>query len=124
SCDDNPTQCVPVQAYGSHGHQVLHNGNLLFFGVSESQSEHAAYEYSINREGLMPTATLQWSYAPGLQSIILGDVERLPNGNTLVTYSNAGLIHEVSPEGELVQSFKDTRFGYTSFRTRLYGPPQ
>ena len=123
-CDDNPAQCVPVQTYGSHGHQVINNGNLLFFGQSESQSEHAAYEYSINREGLTPTTTLQWSYAPGLQSLILGDVQRLPNGNTLVTFSHAGVIHEVSPEEELVQSFQGSRFGYTNFRTMLYGPPQ
>jgi len=71
------------------------------------------------------TATLEWEHVDRGQSVILGDVQRLPNGNTLVTYSTVGEIHEVSPAGDLVQSLSITGpFGYASFRESLYGPPQ
>jgi hypothetical protein len=125
-CDDDVNQCMPVSPLGNHGHQLLENGNLLFFGMFGTDlTKHAAYEYSINRDGVTPTSILEWSYAPGLQSITFGDVQRLPNGNTLVTFSQSGIIHEVSPQEQLVQSFEDPdRFGYAHFRATLYGPPQ
>jgi hypothetical protein len=56
----------------------------------------------------------------------MGDVQRLPNGNTLVTYSYQGLIHEVSPEGALLQQLSwgiGGAVGYSMKRASLYGPP-
>jgi hypothetical protein len=47
----------------------------------------------------------------------------LPNGNTLVTFSQGGLIHEVDSTGKLVMSLKTSGFGYTEFRESLYGAP-
>ena len=51
--------------------------------------------------------------------------ERLANGNTLVTYSMDGVIAEVSPAAALVQTltFPGARFGYSTFRETLHGPP-
>jgi hypothetical protein len=72
------------------------------------------------------TATKQSrEYRPGVQSPVLSDVQRLPNGNTLVTFSVAGEIHEVSPTGQLVQKLDSSAnsFGYAEFRKTLYGPP-
>ena len=54
---------------------------------------------------------------------MLGDVQRLPNGNNLVTFSTSGQIHEMTPSGTLVAKFTSTAFGYTEFRESLYGPP-
>jgi hypothetical protein len=54
---------------------------------------------------------------------VLGDVQRLPNGNTLITYSTSGIIEEVTSSGDLVQTISANSFGYTSFRETLYGPP-
>jgi hypothetical protein len=55
----------------------------------------------------------------------LGDAKRLPNDNTLVTYSNNGIIHEVNESGDLQQAirFANTQIGYTIRRQSLYGPP-
>ena len=55
--------------------------------------------------------------------LVLGDVERLSNGNTLVTFSRAGTIHEVDSTGKLVMSIQANSLGYADFRPSLYGPP-
>ena len=55
---------------------------------------------------------------------ILGDAQRQPGGNLLVTFSEGGQIHEVDPSGRLVAVFKIAgSFGYAEFRETLYGPP-
>jgi hypothetical protein len=55
-------------------------------------------------------------------SSTLGDVQGLPGGNTLVTYSTAGRIVELDPNWNEVQTFV-VRVGYSSWRPTLYGPP-
>jgi hypothetical protein len=47
-----------------------------------------------------------WSYwpDPSVTSTNLGDVHRFASGNALVTFSNAGVIHEVDATGALVWS--------------------
>lgn len=53
-----------------------------------------------------------------------GDVQVLPNGNVLVTYSNPGISIEFSPSGSAVKTFKYAGgVGYANYRTSLYGPP-
>lgn len=124
---------------GNHGHHLTADGHFLFFNNSSSDS--AELNHSTVFEVLLDendwTATKTWEYRGDDQnaSLQLGDVERLPNGNALITYSNMGQIVEVSPTGEVVQSFVNDMFlpegssfpvalfGYASFRTSLYGPP-
>jgi hypothetical protein len=48
-------------------------------------------------------------------------VQRLPNGNTVITYSNAGQILEVDSSWSAVQTLKGS-FGYADWRETLYGP--
>ena len=74
------------------------------------------------------TATQVWSYAPNppIQTLLLGDVARMPNGNTVVVFGYAGVVHEVDPDGNLVQEMTEqagVNFGFTERRTSLYGPP-
>lgn len=53
-----------------------------------------------------------------------GDVQRLPSGNTLITYSTDKYVTEVDSNDNVVLSFKGAgSFGYMEFRTDLYGPP-
>jgi hypothetical protein len=55
----------------------------------------------------------------------LGDVQRLANGNTLVTYCNAGVLHEVDASKALVQTWTFSgAVGYSEHRTSLYGAPE
>jgi len=71
------------------------------------------------------TANKAWTYGvSGMKSYEYGDVQRLPNGNTLVVYSLLAKMHEVTPDGALVQVISGlSSFGYGNFRETLYGPP-
>jgi hypothetical protein len=56
----------------------------------------------------------------------MGDVQRLPNGNTIVAYSTQGVLHEVDANMALVQELSwplGASFGYIEKRATLYGPP-
>ncbi len=61
-------------------------------------------------------------HAPGTTSSVLGDVQRLPNGNTLVTFSIAGTMDEIDASGSVVQHISGPG-GYADWRETLYGPP-
>jgi hypothetical protein len=124
-----PAQCAEATVTGSHGHELLENGNVLvFLGDNRFPEVARIYEYSISEVSGALTATPEWWYFAAHASLHLGDAARLPNENTLVTYSYEGTIHEVSPSGELVQTLtarvSSPYFGYVSFRETLYGPPQ
>jgi hypothetical protein len=114
---------------GVHGHQLLENGNLLFFSATNGTARPVGapspvYEYSFSGS----EQVLEWSYESEISSMIMGDVQRLPNGNTLVTYSAASInsvIQEISPAGDVVYSLGGgLTLGYVGFRETLYGPPQ
>ncbi len=71
------------------------------------------------------TAMRTWSYqALGLNDSVLGDAQRLPNGNTMVDFSTKGTIQEVDASDNVLQEIKTTtNFGYLQKRATLYGPP-
>jgi hypothetical protein len=142
SCATSLLPCASAQMQGNHGHELLDNGNLLFFAVdwpNGSGQKSPVYEYSFSQDNGELTATLEWTYTSQFSVDHFGDVQRLPNGNTLVTYSiyyppdadpNAtvltpdGTIQEVTPMGTIVRSMTGSTLGYSSFRETLYGPPQ
>lgn len=120
----------------SHGHHLTSDGRFLFFNNAPGlDGGSIVFEVILDKNDF--TATKSWEYESldGWTSWQLGDAERLPNGNVLVTYSMSGLIQEVTPAGEVVQAFDNSHsfatrgdqgyalFGYADFRTSLYGPP-
>ena len=95
----------------------MHSSGLTGEFPSNSRTSRAASATAL-------TATQLWSYTTAdARSFVLGDVQRLPNGNTLVIYSVAGIMQEVSPTGDLVQTLSAGSFGYANFRETMYGPP-
>jgi len=114
---------APVHYRGTwnvnHGHHLLPNGHFLFFNNGGAVRESPVLEYELTE----PEATLVWSYTADYASGTLGDVQRLPNGNTLITYSNAGLVREIDSDSQLVQELSLPSVGYVEHRTSLYGPP-
>jgi hypothetical protein len=130
-CEGAPApKCASATNPGNHGHHLLPNGNFL--GFSAGSSTPSVYEHRLTESSSSLSAELVWSYGlGGVSSLVLGDAQRLPNGNTLVVYSTQGRMHEVTEAGALVQILRvhqpatasNGSFGYANFRETLYGPP-
>jgi len=107
-----------------HGHHFLPPDRLLFFNnQTAAEDSSRALEVVLDfGAGIATYAPFEYAVA-GLASQVLGDVRRLPNGNTLVTYSvGSGLLHEVDPDGRRVRAIDlpGGACGYTDFRESLY----
>jgi hypothetical protein len=110
---------VPNQTYGGqqHGQQLLSDSIVLFANLGGEGGNSAVLEYSL------PDGKELFRYDPGVFSVWYGDVQRLPRGNTLVTFSMAGRIQEIDPHGKLVMEVAGDFFYYSEWRSTLYGPP-
>jgi hypothetical protein len=106
-----------------HGHHLLAPDRLLFFINGDQGANLAVREVTLDLTAM--TATTRWSYDGGENAPILGDVQRLENGNTVITNSYAGVIREVDAAGTLLQSLSlaTGSFGYMTKRASLYGAP-
>ncbi len=89
-----------------HGLDILGEDRLLIFnnGPGGTGSRSRAIEIALDLSG--KTATRAWDYQGSTFNQIMGDVQRLPNGNTLVTYSAEGLMEEVDADMNLVQQIE------------------
>jgi hypothetical protein len=110
-----------------HNLHVLGDDRILFFNNGPGMSSNSkAIEVQLDLTAM--TATKVWEYAPtgsGLANAIMGDVQRLWNENTLMTFSLLGVIHEVDKNKMLVQSLTfgaGSPTGYVIKRESLYGP--
>jgi hypothetical protein len=122
-------QVVSDELLGNHGHHLLGNSILVFKGRMYPS---LVSEYRLTESSGSVSASQVWAYNPGgdLGTPVLGDVQRLPNGNTLIDYSQGGEMREISPSGAVVEiigfrtrSGNKGQFGYADFRETLYGPP-
>jgi hypothetical protein len=123
-CLDAPTgsHCSAQSWQVNHGHHLLDDGTFLVFNNTESDGPAHVLEFRVDDTSGALGATALEDYAGSAASATLGDVQRLPGGNTLVTYSNAGTIVELDPSWNVVQTFT-VRAGYSNWRPTLYGPP-
>jgi hypothetical protein len=99
-----------------HGHQLLEDGLLIFANNGAGTSASQAIEYALD-------GTERRRFASGGYTANLGDVQRLPGGNTLITYSNQSLIQEVDGNGKVVLEIKvaGSSLAYSLWLTDLYG---
>lgn len=109
-----------------HGHQLTDDSLLLFNNEADVSgstpgASSAVVEYRYDAEAREAEKVLE--YAPGNTSFVMGDVQRLPNGNTLVTFSTQGVIHEIDADGELLREISTDPVGYVQQQESLYGPP-
>lgn len=110
-----------------HGITRLANGNYILFdnGNTHTPRFSRAVEYRLDQSG--KTSTLVWSYrpSPDIFSGYYGYAQRLPNGNTLVTFGPQGILHEVSPSSQLLWtlSLPPGATVYRAYRIQsLYSP--
>src|SRR6185312_6086352 len=122
SCAGAPAagHCSPQSFKVDHGHHLLEDGTLLVFNNTFGDVPHIL-QYRLNDGPGGLSATQVHDYTGTSATMTLGDVQRLPNGNTLVTYSEAGQIVELDADWNVVQTFA-VRTGYTTWRPALYGP--
>ena len=128
NCSGAPApKCASSSWTSNHGHQLLDNGNFLFFSngtYNSSSTPSYVYEYTLSTSGTMSATQVKaYKSSSNSHSDSLGDVQRLPNGNTLVTFSNTGLMQELDSSWNVVQSVSAGSFGYADWRATLYGPP-
>jgi hypothetical protein len=116
---------MPAQWQRQHGIDVLGLDRFLIFNNGPMGSG-ASVVFEILLDLQAMTATRPWSYTPmGVgNNLIMGDTQRLANGNTVIAYSAEGVIHEVNAQGQLLQEISSTAtFGYIQKRATLYGAP-
>jgi hypothetical protein len=103
-----------------HGHHLYDEGHLLVFsnGALTGGTSHVLH-FTINGT----TATSDWSYSGMGNTGTMGDVQKLPNGNILITVSQTGTIEEVDANQMVVQRMKFDSLGYSHHRPTLYGEP-
>jgi len=95
----------PLNGFGGqHSVRVLPNGDFIVFdnGVTHTPQTTRAVEYAVNESAR--TATMVWEYmpSPALFNEFTGSVQRLANGNTVIAWTNFGLIDEVAATGVLI----------------------
>jgi len=106
-----------------HGFDVLGDNVLLFDNGSVERYSSRIEEYVLDVDA--GTATLVWDYEPDppLYCAFLGDAQRLPDGNTLATFSCAGQLDLVAPDGSLISRLTmpmTEAFWYTQWVPSLY----
>jgi hypothetical protein len=101
-----------------HGTQLLDSSILLF--ANQGTAGHSqAVEYGLDGH-LIHAFTANG----GSNVTNFGDVQRLSNGNTIITYSTSSLMQEVDASDTVVLEVKGSgSFGYVEFRESLYGLP-
>lgn len=100
-----------------HGHQLLDNSLLIYANDGASNGQSQAIEYGLD-------GSLIKKFTSAGNATNFGDVQRLANGNTIITYSTSSLIQVVDPNDALVFEIHGAgSFGYLEFRESLYGLP-
>ncbi len=89
----------PVTLTRPHHPSSVEGGRILVFNNGLQESEILELEPE--------THQVVWSYAPGESFFteFMGSVQRLPNGNTLITESGKGYVFEIDREGKTVWQF-------------------
>jgi uncharacterized protein (UPF0248 family) len=112
----------PPTLAGQHAPTLLENGNILIFDNGVHRLDDPL-PFSRVIEVNPATNEIVWKYQDrpvwNFFSPRMGNAQRLPNGNTLITESSFGRFFEVTKEGEIVWEYVNPFFGQPFFG----GPP-
>ncbi len=111
----------PPTVCGQHAPNLLANGNVLIFDNGVHRIDDSM-PYSRVIEVNPATNEIVWKYqdspAWNFFSPRMGNAQRLPNGNTLITESSFGRIFEVTRNQEIVWEYVNPFFGTPLFGGR------
>jgi hypothetical protein len=111
---------------GQHGIHALAPDHLLVFSNNGETNGSNSIVYELMVDATSKTAQTLWKYDGGLKTPFGGDVQRLDNGNIIITYSSSGVIQELDAGGNLLQSFTfpiGASISYMEKRRSLYDSP-
>jgi len=120
---------------GEHGVHILGLDSFLIFNNNTAQgigggasggSGDGSIALEMKLDLTAKTSKIMWMYKSDVQNDIMGDVQRLPNGNTVIGFSTQGDLREVDASGKVLQELTwpaGASFGYIEKRATLYGPP-
>ena len=111
-----------------HGLDLLGTDRLVIFNNGDMAGGAGSLAIEIKLDLTAKTAMRVWTYSamPAIRNSVMGDVQRLDNGNTLITYSTQGILYEVDSSSTIVQSIEwpiGGAVGYAMKRATLYGAP-
>ena len=120
-----------------HGIHVLGIDNFLIFNnntrmvnnstVTPGGTGTGSRAIEIKLDLNAKTVTQIWSYmgmGNAYQTDVMGDLQRLHNGNLVIAFGGKGIIQEITATGTVLQELRtQTNFGYIQKRMSLYGPP-
>ena len=86
-----------------HSVHVLDNGDILLYdnGTRHSPPETRAVEYRLDPVAKTADMVWQFRHQPVFWVPYTGSVQRLANGNTVIGYSNRGIVTEVRRDGSV-----------------------
>lgn len=110
-----------------HEHQfkVFDDRLLVFDNAGLANNKSRVVEYQVDHAAKTATEIWRFEPEPSLNSFVLGDVARLEDGDTLVTWSVAGQIDRVGADKSrsfTINTELGYAFGFMSNRAELYGP--
>ena len=109
-----------------HGFQLLEDGIVVHDNGTAAVLSSRVIEYTLDDTQGLADPSLEYVPDPPFFNYALGDVVRHPDGNTLVAFSLGGLVHEVSPDGELLWELSvelGSGLGYVTWQETLTSGP-
>jgi hypothetical protein len=109
-------------------HQFTIQGDdlLVFANGVDVQNGSRVLGYHLDDEAGVATNNYRYEAEHPLFCYTYGDVNRMPSGNMLVTWSTSGQLEEVDEAGEILYQLRASMgggFGYTTFLESLYPDP-
>lgn len=113
--------------YFQHDIRRLENGNVSIFDnrANVTPPHSRAVEYALDEQAMTATRVWEYYHPDKIISNFMGSAQRLPNGNTMIGWGNAGLLTEVKPNGDKAfeVDLKGWAMTYRSFRFEWEGHP-
>jgi hypothetical protein len=98
----------------AHGVELLSDGNVIMYDNGNDRRPQHSQALELYIDPVAQVAEEAWSWTePEMFDYWGGNVDRLPNGNTLIVNVEVGRLIEVTPEGEIV---------WEMFMKRTFGP--
>jgi outer membrane protein assembly factor BamB len=104
----------PTNLHRQHDPTLLDNGNIIVFDNGRRRSQIVELDPS--------SLEVVWRYTPksGFLSRYRGSVQRLANGNTLVTESDRGTVFEVTPDHDIVWRYRNPDVQNNNLRIAIW----